>query len=48
MMKKVILTFAFATLSLVSCKEDTEDKIKNATEAVGTEMENKAEEVKKL
>lgn len=45
-MKKVILTLAFvATLSFVSCKEATEDKVEEATEAVGTEMENKAEEV---
>lgn len=43
-MKKAILALAFvSTLAFVSCKETTEDKIEDATEAVGTEMENTTE-----
>lgn len=37
-MKKVILGLALAAL-IVSCKKETEDKVEDATEAVGTEME---------
>lgn len=43
-MKKTILALALvSTLAFVSCKETTEDKIEEATEAVGTEMEEKTE-----
>jgi hypothetical protein len=43
-MKKVILALAFvSTLAFVSCKESTEDKIEDATEAVGTEIETATE-----
>ena len=39
-MKKVILALAFvSTLAFVSCKESTEDKIEDATEAVGNDIE---------
>lgn len=39
-MKKVILALAFvSTLAFVSCKESTEEKVEDATEAVGNEME---------
>jgi gas vesicle protein len=43
-MKKVILALAFvSTLSFVSCKESTEEKVEDATEAVGNEIETAAE-----
>ncbi|MFT7251876.1 MAG: hypothetical protein ACI9FW_001627 [Flavobacterium sp.] len=39
-MKKTILALAFvSTLAFVSCKESTEDKIEDATEAVGADVE---------
>jgi predicted small secreted protein len=45
-MKKAILALALvSTLAFVSCKETTEDKIEDATEAVGTEMEEETENV---
>ncbi|WP_339837492.1 hypothetical protein [uncultured Flavobacterium sp.] len=44
-MKKAILALAFvSTLAFVSCKESTEDKIEEATEAVGTEIETATED----
>jgi gas vesicle protein len=44
-MKKVILALAFvSTLAFVSCKESTEEKVDEATEAVGTEIETKTED----
>ncbi|WP_320815397.1 hypothetical protein [Flavobacterium sp.] len=43
-MKKAILALAFvSTLAFVSCKESTEDKVEDATEAVGAEMEEATE-----
>ena len=45
-MKKTILALAFvSTLAFVSCKETTEDKIEDATEVVGNEMEEETENV---
>ncbi|MGV9004984.1 hypothetical protein [Flavobacterium sp.] len=38
-MKKLFLSFAVvAALMVVSCKEKTEDKVEDATEAVGDDM----------
>lgn len=37
-MKKTLLALAFVGALMVSCKEKTEDKVEDATEAVGTEM----------
>ncbi|WP_338378425.1 hypothetical protein [uncultured Flavobacterium sp.] len=43
-MKKVILALAFiSTLAFVSCKESTEDKVEEATEAVGNDIETATE-----
>ena len=43
-MKKVFLSLALvASLLVVSCKESTQDKVEDATEAVGTEVETAAE-----
>jgi F0F1-type ATP synthase membrane subunit b/b' len=36
-MKKIILTLAFAAL-LISCKEETKDKLEDATDAVAAEV----------
>ncbi|MFT5754092.1 MAG: hypothetical protein ACI924_001319 [Flavobacterium sp.] len=39
-MKKTILALAFvSTLAFVSCKESTEEKIEDATEAIGADVE---------
>ena len=44
-MKKVILAVALvATFAFVSCKKSTEDKMKDATEAVGDEIKETAED----
>lgn len=44
-MKKVFLGFAFlAILSLASCKEETKDKVEEATEAVGDDIKASTEE----
>lgn len=37
-MKKTLLTLAFVSALLISCKEKTEDKVDEAADAVGTEM----------
>ena len=43
-MKKTILTLAFvSTLAFFSCKESTQDKVEEATEAVGEEIETATE-----
>jgi len=43
-MKKAILALAFvSTLAFVSCKESTEDKVEDATEAVGNDIETATE-----
>jgi hypothetical protein len=43
-MKKAILALAFvSTLAFVSCKETTQDKVEDATEAVGNDIETAAE-----
>ena len=42
-MKKIFLSLAvFATLTVVSCKESTTDKVEDATEAVGNDIEKRA------
>ena len=43
-MKKAILTLAFVSaLAFFSCKESTQDKVEEATEAVGEEIETATE-----
>lgn len=43
-MKKAVLALAFvSTLAFVSCKESTQDKVEDATEAVGNDIETAAE-----
>lgn len=39
-MKKLILSLALATL-LISCKEETKDKVQDATTAIGEDVEQK-------
>lgn len=44
-MKKVFLSLALlATLIVVSCKESTQDKVEEATEAVGNDIQEATEE----
>lgn len=44
-MKKVFLSLALlATLIIVSCKESTQDKVEEATEAVGNDIQEATEE----
>lgn len=44
-MKKFILTLAcMTTLLIVSCKESTKDKVEDATEAVGKDIEATTED----
>lgn len=44
-MKKLFLSLAvMATLTVVSCKENTEDKVEDATEAAAADMENAVED----
>jgi hypothetical protein len=44
-MKKVILALAFvATLTFLSCKETTEDKVEDSMESVGNDIENGLED----
>ncbi|TVZ52175.1 hypothetical protein [Dokdonia sp. Hel_I_53] len=44
-MKKVFVAIALIgfTFSTISCRETTEDKMENAAEAAGNDMENAAE-----
>ncbi|WP_396167544.1 hypothetical protein [Flavobacterium sp.] len=44
-MKKTILAVAFMAVAMVSCQDKTKDKVEDATEAVGTEMEQKIDTV---
>lgn len=44
-MKKTILAIAFMAVALVSCQEKTKDKIEDAHEAVGHEVEQKLDTV---
>lgn len=44
-MKKIILSLVLATL-LFSCKEETKEKVKDATNAVGSEMKESLDSVK--
>ena len=43
-MKKIIVFLAAATL-LFSCKEETKEKVKEATDAVGTEVKQSLDSV---
>lgn len=44
-MKKAFLSLALlATLIVVSCKESTQDKVEEATEAVGNDIQEATEE----
>ena len=44
-MKKIILSLAFASL-LISCKEETKEKVKEATKAVGADLKQAADSAK--
>ena len=44
-MKKIILSLAFAAL-LISCKEETREKVKEASIAVGSEVKTAAKKTK--
>jgi vacuolar-type H+-ATPase subunit H len=44
-MKKIILTLALATL-LISCKEETKEKVKEASKAVGGNLKQAADSAK--
>lgn len=44
-MKKTILTLAFMAIAMVSCQDKTKEKVEDATQAVGTEMEAKMDTV---
>lgn len=44
-MKKIILGVVLATL-LISCKEETKEKLENARDAVGSEMKEAIDSVK--
>jgi PBP1b-binding outer membrane lipoprotein LpoB len=39
-MKKALLGLAFIATLMTSCKKETKDEVKEATEAVGNEMED--------
>jgi len=45
-MRKTILTVAFMLAVLSSCQDKTKEKIDDATEAVGTEIEQKVDTAK--
>ena len=38
-MKKTILAMAFVAVTMVSCQDKTKDKVEDATEAVGNDVE---------
>lgn len=40
-MKKIIISLALASIILVSCQEKTKEKLEDAKEAIGTEVEQK-------
>lgn len=42
-MKKTILAVAFMAIAMVSCQDKTKEKVEDAGEAVGTEMEQKVD-----
>jgi hypothetical protein len=44
-MKKIILSLVFATL-LISCKEETTEKVKEATKAVSADLKQAADSAK--
>lgn len=44
-MKKIILAIAFIAVAMVSCHDKTKDKIEDAKEAVGAEVEQKMDTV---
>jgi cell division protein ZapA (FtsZ GTPase activity inhibitor) len=44
-MRKTILAVAFMAVAMVSCQEKTKDKIEDAHEAVGAEVEQKIDTV---
>ena len=44
-MKKIILSLALITL-LISCKEETREKVKEASKAVGTEVKENYKKAK--
>jgi PBP1b-binding outer membrane lipoprotein LpoB len=44
-MKKTILAVAFMAIAMVSCQDKTKDKVEDATEAVGAEVEQKIDTV---
>ena len=40
-MKKTIFTLAFVAIAMISCKDNTKEKMEDASEAIGTEVEQK-------
>lgn len=46
-MRKTILAIAFMLVAMVSCQDKTKDKIEDAKEAVGAEVEQKMDTVAK-
>ena len=44
-MKKTILAVAFMAVAMVSCQDKTKEKVEDATQAVGTEVEQKMDTV---
>ena len=44
-MKKTILAVAFMAVAMVSCQDKTKDKLEDAKEAVGAEVEQKMDTV---
>jgi len=44
-MKKTILTAVFIAVALVSCQDKTKEKIEDAKDAIGTEVEQKIDTV---
>lgn len=44
-MKKTIFALAFLAVAMISCQDKTKDKIDDATEAIGSEMEQKTDTI---
>lgn len=44
-MKKTILALVFMGVAMVSCQDKTKDKVEDATQAVGSEVEQKLDTV---
>ena len=44
-MKKIILSLAIVSIILVACQDKTKEKLKDAKDAIGTEMEQKMDTI---